>query len=260
MKHLSFVGARSCRALRDGRSKPAPLPGIGLRRSVSGLWLLFFGLQFSILNLPAETPAAGPLDLGRNLTYLRLHHLPDDAAALKDVWSAPALIVDLRYPTGEPAHALPAGLPARPGTAPLFVLVGPSTPVELLAAIRERAPGLITLGLPAPGLAPDIVLAVTPEIDRKAYDAFDAGTTADALINVKITKERFDEAALTREHDHGADDTPGPAEAPPPLPGPPATPAAAAAPAKPPEPPPLIDVVLQRAVQLHRALLALGKI
>jgi hypothetical protein len=222
--------------------------------------LLVFGLQFSVLNLPATTPAAAALALGRNLTYLRLHHLPEDGAALKDVWSAPALVVDLRYPTGEAAHALPPGLPERPGAAPLFVLVGPGTPVELLAALRERASGLITLGLPAPSLAPDIALAVTPENDRRAYDALDTGASADALINVKITKERFDEAALTREHDHGSEEAVGPAEAPPPPPGPPAAPAAGAAPSKPLEPPPLIDGVLQRAVQLHRALLALGKL
>jgi hypothetical protein len=228
-----------------------------LRYPVSGIrYLLLFLLPFAFCH---AAPAA-PQDLGRNLTYVRLRHLPDDAAVLTAVWSAPALIVDLRYPAGDGAHALPAGLPARTGAAPLFVLVGPGTPVELLAALRERAPGLITLGLPAPGLAPDIAPAVTPEADRRAYDALDAGTPVDALTNVTITKQRFDEAALTREHDHPEDGTVAPPDVPAPPAGPPAPPAAAAAPAKPPEPPPLVDVVLQRAVQLHRALLALGKL
>ena len=224
-----------------------------LRYPVSGIrYPLLFLLAFAICH---ATPAAGPQDLGQNLSYVRLHRLPEDAAALTAAWSAPALIVDLRYPAVDGSPAIPAGRPVRPRTAPLFVLIAPGTPVDALAALRTSAPALITLGLPAPGLTPDIALAVDPATDRRAYDALDAGTAVDALIIVKIAKQRFDEAALAREHEQGDDSTEA-TEPPPPVSGPPAATAAAA----PTPPPPLIDVVLQRAVQLHRALLALGKL
>jgi hypothetical protein len=224
-------------------------------------WLLIFTLQPSILNLPA----AAPVDLGQKLTYVRLHRLPDDTTILAAAWSQPALIVDLRYPAGNAAQFLPADLPARPGSAPLFVLVGPATPIEALAALRDRAPALITLGPATPGRAPDLALAVTPEADRRAYDALDSGASIESLLSEKIAKTRFDEAALAHDHIRGADTEEetgsnggAPADAPPAGVTPPATPAANPAPAAIPAEPK--DFVLQRAVQLHRALLALGKL
>jgi len=214
-----------------------------------------------LLFLPLVVCQAAPLDLGQNLSYVRLHRLPDDAKTLTAAWISPALVVDLRYPTVDGTPAIPAGLPARSRTAPLFVLVGPGTPAEALAILRASAPALITLGLPAPNLTPDIALSVDPAADRKAYDALDAGDPVESLINVKIKKERFDEAALTREH---AEDLAGATPPPfsPAAPAPPAAPntPAAATPAAPAPPPPPIDVVLQRAVQLDRALLALGRL
>jgi hypothetical protein len=217
--------------------------------------LLVFGLQFSALSLPA----AAPLDLGQKLTYVRLHRLPDDAANLAAAWSQPALVVDLRYPTGNAAHFLPPDLPARPGSAPLFALVGPATPIEALAALRDRAPALITLGPAATAPAPDLALAVTPEADRHAYDALESGAPIESLLSEKITKTRFDEAALAHERTGEAAKDEGPAassaaptDPPPSGVTPPTTPATIPAEPK--------DVVLQRAVQLHRALLALGKL
>lgn len=214
--------------------------------------LLVFGLRFSVLDLPASAP----VDLGQRLTYIRLHRLPDDATILAAAWSLPALVVDLRYSTGNTAPSLSADLPARPRAAPLFVLVGPATPSEALAALRERVPALITLGLAAPGQVPDITLAVAPEADRRAYEALDSGASIDSLLGEKIAKTRFDEAALAHEHTGEAvtearsgSNGAVPADAPPAgVPPPAATPA---------EPK---DAVLQRAVQLHRALLALGKL
>jgi hypothetical protein len=214
--------------------------------------LLVFGLRFSVLDLPASAP----VDLGQKLTYVRLHRLPDDATILAAAWSQPALVVDLRYSTGDTAHSLSANLPARPRSAPLFVLVGPATPPEALAALRERVPSLITLGLAAPGQVPDITLAVAPEADRRAYEALDSGASIDSLLGEKIAKTRFDEAALAHEHTgetmreaRPGSDGAAPADAPPAGVTPPA-----ATPAE------LKDAVLQRAVQLHRALLALGKL
>jgi hypothetical protein len=223
--------------------------------------LLVFGLQSSVFGLPT----AAPVDLGQKLTYVRLHRLPDDVTILATAWSQPALVVDLRYSTGETAHSLSADLPARPRSAPLFVLIGPATPPDALAALRERVPSLITLGLAAPGQVPDITLAVAPEADRRAYEAFDSGASIDSLLGEKIARTRFDEAALAHERTGGtaAEARPGstgaaPADAPPPGVTPPATPTANPPPATTPAEPK--DAVLQRAVQLHRALLALGKL
>ena len=223
--------------------------------------LLAFGLQSSVFSLPVSAP----VDLGQKLTYVRLHRLPDDATILAAAWSRPALVVDLRYSTGGAAHFLSADSPARPGSAPLFVLVGPATPPEALAALRERGPALITLGLAAPGQTPDIPLAVAPEADRRAYDSLDSGASVDSLLSESISKTRFDEAALAQERAGEAakeakagPQVGAPAAAPPAGVTPPATPAASAPPAATPAEPK--DAVLQRAVQLHRALLALGKL
>ena len=240
------------------------------RHLASGFWLLIFGLRFSLLNLPAATPpaatpAVAPQDLGRGLTYVRLHRLPNDFAFLSAAWSAPALIVDLRHVAGDPAQAIPADLPLRPRAAPLVALIGPDTASVLLALIREHASALITIGPAAPGLAPDIVLPVSPEADRRAYDALDAGASVESLISEKIAKPRFDEAVLAHERtaDTAAEEgarpaVAGPSVAPPaasPTPATSAVPPAAGAPEATPK-----DAVLQRAVQLHRALLALGKL
>ena len=179
---------------------------------------------------------------------------------LTAAWSEPALIVDLRYSAGNAAPLLPADLPSRPRSAPLFALIGPGTPAEALAALRDRAPALITLGPAAPGSAPDLALAVTLEADRRAYDALDSGTSVDSLLSEKITKTRFDEAALAHEHTRGSakDESPvstDPVPANPPSTGdaPPANSAATPPPAATPAEPK--DLVLQRAVQLPRACL-----
>ncbi|MDD2764857.1 MAG: hypothetical protein PHE83_12880 [Opitutaceae bacterium] len=258
MNPLPVVGAQSRCARPRGRDKIAPLPRAGFWHLASVLCILASGLL-----LPASGRGA-PLDLGRNLAYVRLHRLPDDASTLGAAWNAPALIIDLRYPAADTAHTLTANLAPRPRTAPLFVLTGPDTPADLFAALRARAPALITLGLPAATLTPDIILVIKPETDRRAYDALDAGTPFESLISEKTSKPRFDEAVLAHEYardteDAGpggpdaadANDVPSAAGAPSPMS------ATAAAPAA---PPPLIDTVLQRAVQLHRALLALGKL
>jgi hypothetical protein len=216
--------------------------------------LLLCGLPLAV----STFMAGAPVDLGDHLIYVRLHGRPDDVAALAAAWEKPALIVDLRYPAAEAAQFLPADLPSRPRSAPLFVLVGPGTPSHALTALRERAPALITLGLPAPGLAPDIGLTVKPEDDRRAYEALDSGTPVGTLLSEHLSKQRFDEAALLHERAQGPDRSGPPAADPPPA-APKASPAPdhPAADVPPAEPK---DVVLQRAVQLHRALLALGKL
>ncbi len=212
---------------------------------------------------PAVTPATPPparQDLGEGLAYVRLRRLPEDAGALTAAWTAPALIVDLRYTSG--GDSLPTDLPARPRTAPLFILVSPATPRAVLAALDRADPARLTLGISGAEPTPDIALEVTAETDRRAYDARDTGTPLDALISVKETKQRFDEATLNREREKNHGTSAEPAAPPDAAPVPNATPAEAQPPAaKPPEPPePLMDRVLLRAVQLHRGLRALHRI
>jgi hypothetical protein len=77
----------------------------------------------------------------------------------------------------------------------------------------------------------------------RPYEALEHGTPIESLVVEKVAKVRDDEAALERERDADAPEG-----------------APAAAKPQPARPPPLIDPVLQRAVQLHRSLLALGRI
>ncbi|MBI2497904.1 MAG: hypothetical protein HYV75_08350, partial [Opitutae bacterium] len=159
-----------------------------------------------------------------------------------------ALVLDLRYTTagGASAAELQSALATRPANAPLFILLSPSTPPALLALSRQ-SPAL-TLGPAGTEPAPKVVVKTDAASDRRAYDALEAGAALDTLITGKIDKERFDEATLVEEFSHGNPD------AMPPTPPDPTTPKADGAPDKPAV---LTDRVLQRAVHLHRALLAL---
>jgi hypothetical protein len=221
-------------------------------------------LIFSLPLWMFAVATGAPIDLGKSLTYVRLEGRSDDAQTLNAAWRKPALIIDLRYPSADEARNVPADLPSRPRPEPLFVLVGPGTPANALAALRSHAPALITIGLPAPGLTPDIPLAIKPENDQRAFKALDSGVPIESLIKETVVKPRFDEAALIRETAQSssgatASDVSATAAAATPAPThPPAT--AAASPAQPAAPSHPRDSVLQRAVQLDRALLALGRL
>jgi hypothetical protein len=233
---------------------------------------LLVGLVLGASSL-TRTAAAKPLilDLGQGLVYHRAHTLPSDLPAASPAQAQP-LVLDLRYTTGGPdaAITLAAWLKFRalPRT-PVIILANTETSAALRAAFAERedTPGLIVLGLNAPGFTPDLALAADPATERRAYDAL-AQTDADAaavvtLINPPLAKPRNDEAALAAEWNpdrtapnssianlHPADHgkraiTKNPATS--------SDPATST-------PPPLIDAVLQRAVHLHRALVALRQI
>jgi hypothetical protein len=195
--------------------------------------------------------AAELTDLGSGLSYLRVHSVTGEEYVLrKAVPAAGALVLDLRYATAgdtSPA-ALRAALADRSNSAPLFVLVGPDTPAILTPIIG--ATRALTLGIAGTNPAPKVVVQAEAAADRRAYDALETGTPISQLITGKIEKERFDEASLVNEFKHG-----NPEAAPPPAPDPTA-PRPSATSAKPETIPPT-DRVLQRAVHLHRALLAL---
>jgi hypothetical protein len=159
-------------------------------------------------------------------------------------------VLDLRYATAgdESSAALKTALAGRSPNTPLFILVSPATPSGL-GPVISASPAL-TLGTAGSLPAPKVVVQTDATTDRRAYDALDAGTELAKLISGKIEKERFDEATLVQEFKNGNPDA-----APIPPPDPTAPKPAGAAEKEPPVPP--VDRVLQRAVHLHQALLAL---
>ena len=211
--------------------------------------------SFLILVLLVSTRATELTDLGQGLAYLRLHSLADSEKALRSaVPGTGALVLDLRYVTAndEPLDALRAAVTGRAPTASLFILVSPATPPAIAQAVSSG----LTLGAAGMLPAPKVTVVIDPATDRRAYDALENGTPVDQLISGKIEKERFNEATLVHEFKNGNP------TAEPPIPPDPSAPKSAEPAAKPTAPvvSPVerpIDRVLQRAVHLHRALLAL---
>jgi hypothetical protein len=201
-------------------------------------------LLFIALGLAAR--ATEVTDLAQGLGYVRVHALIDSTSVIAA--STGALVLDLRYAAADDASAaaLKAALAARPARPPLFILVSPATPAVLAPVIS--ASSALTLGLASSSPTPKVAVKTDAATDRRAYDALETGTPLDQLISGKIEKERFDEATLVKEFKDGNPD------AEPPPPPDPTAPKAGDAPEK---NAPLIDRVLQRAVHLHRALLAL---
>jgi hypothetical protein len=125
---------------------------------------------------------------------------------------------------------------------PIFVLVNSATDSDLLAVMRSHEWGgaVMTVGIPARGLQPDITVEATPAEEKAAYDAFESGATIASLITDYPGKIRYDETSLGK--DRRADQPARPANE------------AKNAVAR------HVDPTLQRAVHLHRALVALRKI
>jgi hypothetical protein len=205
-------------------------------------------LALLLAALPAAAavppPAAPPPEAAPGLAYLRVRDVAAEAGPLAAALApGRALVLDLRGArAGEAdAAAFAAGLAGRTGRQPLFVLVGPDTPAGL---VPERLPaGVATLGVAGARPKPQVVVAQDPAADRLAFAALDEGRPLEELVGGRLDKERFDEASLVREFENG-----NPGAEPPPAPDP-----ATSAPATP-RPP--TDRVLQRAVNLHHALLA----
>lgn len=196
----------------------------------------------------AASVSAAPLerDLGLGLGYVRLHQLPADLPANPPGRVKPC-VIDARYTAAEAdaATAFAAWLRFRATPrSPVFVLVNADTSPALRAAlvVRNPAAGIVVVGVATAQLVPDSAVKISPEDERRAYDALADGATVEALLADQPAKARNDEASLTKGP---VGDTP--AELPADLP-----------PAKRAGPP--VDVALQRAVHLHRALVALQRI
>jgi len=225
-----------------------------LRCAQHDLRWLFLALCSLLLAL-CPTAATGLTDLGQGLSYLRVHSPAD---SVKAAASSGALVLDLRYTTVDETSAaeLKSALAARPANAPLFILVSPDTPPNLATVVQQSS--TLTLGIAGAKPAPKVVVKAEAAADRAAYAALEAGTVIASLISGKVEKERYDEASLVEEFNNGnLDAEPPPAPDPtPPAPGKTEVTKAGDDPVKPALP---TDRVLQRAVHLHRALLALKR-
>jgi hypothetical protein len=181
-------------------------------------------------------------ELGSGLFYVRVKALPADLPPQAGPRAAPT-VLDLRYVRAEAEAAATFAdwlkQRATPRT-PVFVLANSETAPPLLKVLagHERGTGIVVVGIAGTDFRPDVPVKASAAEERRAYDALEKGAVLAALLADNPTKVRNDEASLTRER---------PAE-------PPADPAAAKR-----ETPP-IDLTLQRAVHLHRALVALKKI
>jgi hypothetical protein len=207
------------------------------------------------LLLAALAPCAGraaPLerDLGQGLAYFRIHSIPTDLPAGESAHGRPC-VVDVRYVRGDrsASAALLSWLKAHAGPkSPVFLLANPGTAPVLLVPLNSAGAvtDLVVLGPAARDFEPDISVPVAPSAERRAYDALEKGASIDSLVTERVEKPRNDEERLDQEHlsDSAAQDQA----------------ADSGQPAAPPAAPALIDPVLQRAVQLHRALLALKRL
>lgn len=202
---------------------------------------LFFVLLFV---LPVFARATELTDLGGGLSYLRVASLNDSAKAVASaIGQYDALVLDLRYPAvgDESVATLRTALASRPAKNRVLVLVSPATPTAVAEALASAGTKCLLLGVKDSQPTPQVIVDQPAATDRLAYDALGADRSLASLTSGKVTKERFDEAALMKEFAGG--ETPTVADAA-------KTPTAEAV---------LIDRVLQRAVHLHRALVALKK-
>lgn len=191
---------------------------------------------------------AAPLEreLGSGLTYYRLHELPADLPA-NSTGRMGACIVDLRYveADGDAATAFAAWLKFRASPhAPVFVLANAETSGPLRKALGQHEPGagVVVVGIPSRQFHPDIEVKGTEKNERRSFDALAEGVATSVLLTDNPDKVRNDEASLSKDRlaeasADSAEDALAGKRTPPP-----------------------VDVTLQRAVHLHRALVALKKI
>ena len=226
-------------------------------------------LLFFVLFLSASIVAQAALekDLGQALAYLRVTDASADTALVVDtIGRRPALVLDLRsQPVANGlAEAIQTALAKPPGTHALrVVLINSTTAPALVTAITDALPSVITIGPRSPAITPDIAVSITDEEDRRAFAALAEGTPLEKLISDPHDKPRYDEAKLVQDHANGVTppDSVLPADA-----DDDAVTTDAVSEKKPalaekkPVPAPVIDLVLERAVQLHRSLLTLKKL
>jgi len=226
----------------------------------------FFALLLCLAAAPS-LHAALEKELGQALAYLRVTDAVADKALVVDtIDRRPALVLDLRslLVADGLADAIRVALAKPPAAhAVRIVLLNSTTAPALVAAITDSLPSVISIGPRSPAIAPDIAVAISDEEDRRALAALATGTPVEKLISDPHDKPRYDEARLVQDHANGITppDSALPADADDDSvsPEPPAEKKPAEADKKT-APAPAIDLVLERAVQLHRSLLTLKKL
>lgn len=208
-----------------------------------------FPRSVALFLLTVVAAVAAPLEheLGVGLTYFRVRELPEDLPA-KPTGRAGACVIDLRYVQADEdaAKAFMAWLKFRASArSPVFVLANAETAAALRKPLaeHERGTGIAVVGIATRQFRPDVAVVGTAQNERKAYDALSQGVAPAVLLTDNPDKVRNDEASLSKDRvaeasaDAAEDALAGKKGAPPP-----------------------IDVALQRAVHLHRALVALKKL
>lgn len=230
-----------------------------------GLRLLAGLLTCSLLLGEAPAPPDAPVEISlvSGLAYKRLQTLPEDAVDLP----RGAAVIDLRGTRPAAADAIDrVGDWVKASSHPplRLVLIDSTTAGEIVQELERRHRYLITLGAASPAISPDVAVATPLRADEQARDALDAGKSPQDLLPSRLEKRRYDEAAMVRDHANGV---PLP-DSPPDLSDPeekeasaaPAPSADKAAIVQAPPPATPQDVVLQRAVHLYEALVALKQI
>jgi hypothetical protein len=185
-----------------------------------------------------------PVDLGQGLAYFRVHELPTDLPSPTSGRPG-ACVLDLRFAKADElaASALNAWVKFNASAhTPIFILENAETSPALLASFPGSGPtGVLVVAPVSDKVAPDFAVQVPAAVDRRAYDAVENGVPIGSLLHDNPDKPRIDEAYLEKEHlaDSEAPDIESD---------------------KPSPPSPLVDAVLQRAVQLHEGLLALKRL
>lgn len=232
-----------------------------MRTCTARLFLIVLILPFA-----SGLHAAIATELGNSLLYYRITDAEADrSAALDTIAHRPALVLDLRSLSVSDgfADALQTTLARTPPPhAVRLILINATTSPTLINALSQELPSVITLGPSSPAFAPDIAIAISTEDDLRAFNALANGTPLNKLINDNREKRRYDEAKLVQDHANGitAPESVLPAEAEddtvktePAIDN-------KESPSEKKTEPAVIDLVLERAIQLHRSLLALKKL
>lgn len=198
----------------------------------------------------AATTPADPNDLGHGLRFLQLTTVRPPADQIAKARDASALVLDLRLADKSQtvAEVLDDLLGAKPGR-PVFILIGTKTPRTVFDRASER-PGTLSIGTKDAGLSVGLALSIDATQTQCAAAEIAKGKHPADLIGTRIDKARFDEARLAMSHANGFRD----------LARANTEEQSNASDAESSELAPSEDLLLQRAVFLHRALLALGRI
>jgi len=201
-----------------------------------------FALLGLLLGLTTLLRSEDARELVPGLRYVPLAEV--GSAAPTTAW-----VLDARQAAAVPLPASAVADTLRQPAHPLLVLLDATSPVWLRALLEEPSPLRLTLATADIDGPVDIPVATNRQADAEARLALGERANFDAALARMGTKRRRDQAMLNGR----APPATSPA---PPAPASPAETPAEATSDQEPSPP---DLVLQRAVQVHAGLKALGR-